>query len=254
MALTEAEDVDKLFAEYEAQAKADSAAAERKTLKLTNKRQKSMKEIRQEGLDAPIANDNKGFQMLAAMGYQPGRGLGRGLAGQAAPVPVQLKAGRQGVGIEQNKRRKQQEVEQQQKERDLKRARMQQDMRVEHTNTTATKAAHRRAEAHLLQARQVCETLDRRKGVESSEMWPQPPAAAVESDAIQENEAQDSSTSAVEEVAQEPSWEDWPVQAKLALVLDYLRQTYHYCIFCGSQYGDEHDMSANCPGLQEVDH
>ncbi len=59
----------------------------------------------------------RGFQMLAAMGYQPGRGLGRGLAGQAAPVPVQLKAGRQGVGIEQNKRRKQQEREQQQKER-----------------------------------------------------------------------------------------------------------------------------------------
>jgi len=82
---------------------------------------------------------------------------------------------------------------------------------------------------------QVCETLDRRKGLESSEMWPQPPAAAVESDTIQENEAQDSSTSAVEEVAQEPSWEDWPVQAQLALVLDYLRQTHHYCIFCGSQ-------------------
>ena len=57
--LAQAEGVDKLFAEYEAQAKADSAAAERKTLKLTNKRQKSMKEIRQEGLDAPIANDNK---------------------------------------------------------------------------------------------------------------------------------------------------------------------------------------------------
>jgi ribosomal protein L35AE/L33A len=38
---------------------------------------------------------------------------------------------------------------------DLKRARMQQDMRVEHTNTTAMKLAHRRAEAQLLQARQV---------------------------------------------------------------------------------------------------
>jgi hypothetical protein len=59
----------------------------------------------------------RGFQMLAAMGYQPGQGLGRGLAGQAAPIPVQLKAGRQGLGIEQNKKRKQQELEQQQKER-----------------------------------------------------------------------------------------------------------------------------------------
>ncbi len=67
----------------------------------------------------------RGFQMLAAMGYQPGRGLGRGLAGQAAPVPVQLKAGRQGLGIEQSKRRKQQEVEQQQKERGLCFARLQ---------------------------------------------------------------------------------------------------------------------------------
>ncbi len=57
--LVQAEDVDKLFAEYEAQAKADSAAAEQKTLKLKTKRQKSMKEVRQEGLDAPIANDNK---------------------------------------------------------------------------------------------------------------------------------------------------------------------------------------------------
>jgi len=57
--LVQAEDVDKLFAEYEAQAKADSAAAEPKTFKSKNKRQKSMKEVRQEGLDAPIANDNK---------------------------------------------------------------------------------------------------------------------------------------------------------------------------------------------------
>ena len=66
-------------------------------------------------------------------------------------------------------------------------------------------------------------------------MWPQPPAAAVDSDDLQDNEAQDSSISAVEEVASEPSWETWPVEAKLALVLDYLRQTHHYCIFCGSQ-------------------
>ncbi|DBB01251.1 TPA: hypothetical protein ACH3X1_001120 [Trebouxia sp. C0004] len=176
----------------------------------------------------------RGFQMLAAMGYQPGRGLGRGLTGHAAPIPVQLKAGRLGLGIEQSKKRKLQELEQQQKEQDLKRARMQQDMWVEHTATTAMKAAHRRAEAQLLQARQVCETLDRRKGLESSEMWPPSPVAAVESDTLQENEALDSS-SAVKEVAQEPSWEDWPVQAKLALVLDYLRQTHHYCIFCGCQ-------------------
>lgn len=81
---------------------------------------------------------------------------------------------------------------------------------------------------------QVCETLDRRKGLESSEMWPQQlPAPGTESPRGDERGNID--TDADEEVQQEASWEDWPVQAKLAMVLDHLRQNYHYCIFCGCQ-------------------
>ena len=51
--------MDKLFAEYEAQAAADRASTEQGLHKSKQKRQKSMKEIRQEGLDQPIAKDNK---------------------------------------------------------------------------------------------------------------------------------------------------------------------------------------------------
>lgn len=59
----------------------------------------------------------RGFQMLAAMGYQHGQGLGKGQSGRAAPVPIQVKGGKHGLGIEENKKRKQQQAEQQQQER-----------------------------------------------------------------------------------------------------------------------------------------
>ncbi|KAI0921567.1 hypothetical protein AcW1_004500 [Taiwanofungus camphoratus] len=41
---------------------------------------------------------------------------------------------------------------------------------------------------------------------------------------------------------------------RLQLVLDYLRQKYAYCFWCGVQYGDHEDMEANCPGPNEDDH
>lgn len=53
------DDVDLLFAEYEAQAAADRAHTEQKSRQMKQKLQKSMKELRQEGLEAPIAKDNK---------------------------------------------------------------------------------------------------------------------------------------------------------------------------------------------------
>ena len=84
---------------------------------------------------------------------------------------------------------------------------------------------------------EVCETLDRRKGVDSSEMWP-PPPVVPDADAVAGSAAQTGNTDVLddEDTAQHAvSWEDWPVQAKLAMLLDYLRQNYHYCIFCGCQ-------------------
>ena len=82
---------------------------------------------------------------------------------------------------------------------------------------------------------EVCETLDRQKGVDSSEMWP-PPPVSPDADAPAGNETGNTNAHDSEDTAQHAGlWEDWPVQAKLAMVLDYLRQSYQYCIFCGCQ-------------------
>ena len=55
--------------------------------------------------------------MLTAMGYQQGQGLGKAQAGRVVPVPLQLKTGRHGLGIEEAKKRKQQQLVQQQTDR-----------------------------------------------------------------------------------------------------------------------------------------
>jgi len=41
---------------------------------------------------------------------------------------------------------------------------------------------------------------------------------------------------------------------RLSLVLDYLRDRYHYCFWCGTQYDDVDDIEANCPGPEEDAH
>ncbi|OBZ76435.1 G patch domain-containing protein 11 [Grifola frondosa] len=41
---------------------------------------------------------------------------------------------------------------------------------------------------------------------------------------------------------------------RLELVLDYLRRKYAYCFWCGTQYDDDEDMEANCPGPDEDAH
>ncbi|EMD40567.1 hypothetical protein CERSUDRAFT_44717 [Gelatoporia subvermispora B] len=41
---------------------------------------------------------------------------------------------------------------------------------------------------------------------------------------------------------------------RLELVLDYLRQKYAYCFWCGTQYDSQEDLDTNCPGPDEDAH
>ncbi|KAG2158847.1 uncharacterized protein EDB93DRAFT_1237667 [Suillus bovinus] len=41
---------------------------------------------------------------------------------------------------------------------------------------------------------------------------------------------------------------------RLKLLLDYLREKYSYCFWCGTQYEDAIDLEQNCPGPEEDDH
>jgi len=41
---------------------------------------------------------------------------------------------------------------------------------------------------------------------------------------------------------------------RLEQVLDYLRSTYHYCFWCGTQFDSVEELEADCPGVTEEDH
>lgn len=55
-------------------------------------------ERREEGLSTAISSDNKGFAMLAKMGYKPGESIGRSSSGIVEPIKIQLKTDRGGLG------------------------------------------------------------------------------------------------------------------------------------------------------------
>lgn len=67
---------------------------------------------------------------------------------------------------------------------------------------------------------QVCETLDRRKGITDNIMWPVEPV---------------SNGDEKEDAVEEGSWESLPAAEKLSDVLTCLRTRHSYCLFCGCQ-------------------
>lgn len=67
-------------------------------------KQKPVKQLeverREEGLSAAISSDNKGFAMLAKMGYKQGDAIGRSSSGIVEPISIQVKSDRAGLGRE----------------------------------------------------------------------------------------------------------------------------------------------------------
>jgi len=54
----------------------------------------------QQSLNKPLSADNKGFQLMAKMGYKAGSGLGKQPDARTEPVGITIKSGRGGLGRE----------------------------------------------------------------------------------------------------------------------------------------------------------
>lgn len=60
---------------------------------------------------------HRGYQMLSKMGYEPSQGIGAGGGGRIAPVEVEVKTARTGLGIDEAKKRRRLAVREQQADR-----------------------------------------------------------------------------------------------------------------------------------------
>ena len=57
-----------------------------------------------------------------------------------------------------------------------------------------------------------------------------------------------------QEVDEEEEECEFDPEEQLQMLISYLRQTYLYCLYCGTKFSDPEDMSGNCPGETRDDH
>ncbi|KAL1448864.1 hypothetical protein WDU94_000117 [Cyamophila willieti] len=205
-------------------------------------------EHREEGLNKPIEEGNKGFALLAKMGYKAGGGIGK----QDKPtelIDIKIKTSRKGLGLEEQRpRRKQSSTLSQRIPRPDQ---LSVDRLSDYRRQLSDRLGEKKLEGDLRRAQKICVEFDQNSGVDEPVKWWYWPPDQLELD----NE--DNLLNSVEENNSEEEDDDEyskQTQEKLSSLIAYLRNTHLYCIYCGAQYEDEPDINQNCPGVDAEDH
>ncbi|KAH8360268.1 hypothetical protein KR093_011830 [Drosophila rubida] len=206
----------------------------------------------QQTLNQPLAADNKGFQLLAKMGYKAGSGLGKQPDARTEPIAISIKNDRGGLGREAAM------AELTAKRQEMRRAHLLRKAGIESGEEISTEAYRKRAtqkaEERKLQydvkrCQQTCESLDLAAGVTEPALeffWPPKP--------IEQNDDEPTEESASQEAEQEEKEEQYSAGEQLDLLMSYLRTSYQFCYWCGTHYENAEDLDSNCPGLTRDEH
>lgn len=196
----------------------------------------------------------RGYRLMAKMGYQAGQGLGSDATGRPVPIDVDLKASKAGLGIDEEKKRRRTAAEAARLQAEAKRARLQEASQTTFKESTLSKFSAAAAERHLTAARKSVETLDDRAGIGRHHLWPPLPSEPDSPSAEKDGASTGQSAPDIGADQEADPWEMQSATQRLTEVTQYLRDRYHYCIYCGCQYDSEEDLKVHCPGLDESDH
>lgn len=207
------------------------------------KKTKSIKQLQKEqlekGLSTAISSDNKGFQMLAKMGFKEGEGLGKSKSGRTEPIKIELKNEKLGLGVETQVREKVKATISRKKENLAKTL---SDFQRNNKLKQAQRCLHR----DIIVAQRACEDLDLKHNVESpiqDFFWTRD---TIKGKMNFENEE--------EEAEFDNEFSLYFTEENLCEIIQYLRQVYLYCIYCAFVAADNEDLETNCPGLYRNDH
>lgn len=214
--------------------------------------------------------------MLSKLGYKPGSALGAAgnMNGVLEPVVVEMKAGREGVGLANERKRKVREEAEGREEGEREEA---EGYRVR----VAREREAKRMEGLLGGAMRVLEGMEegnagkrvnvlyrglvrqrreeervRRARYDLHQSLSR--SAAYEADEGEEDQdrlawGREEEDEGGEDGDEElEAFEALPLEERLERVVGYLREKYWYCFWCKSQY-DDADMEG-CPGMTEGDH
>ncbi len=249
---------------------------------------------------------NKGFKMMAKLGFKPGQTLGKTEGARTEPIHLAMKEDRGGVGLDSEKKRKfREQVEHEAKKVKAEEGDYRERLRLEREA--------KRMEGQIIGAQKVAEKFDTEVDGEVADPKSAEPVEDGDEETVkapkkqtrplkslnilwrglarhrleQERErrlrydlhqslsrlptyedpdededdkraigAGDASKVLEEEVEEEdPELEEFnslEVAERLKRLVEYLRQTYHYCFWCKYQYPDS--SMDGCPGLKEEDH
>merc|ERR550532_3017955 len=126
---------------------------------------KKIKPNLKEALQTPIDKSNKGFALLAKMGFKEGSGLGKTGDGIKDPVPLSMKTDRTGLGTETIRNEKKQKAEKMLTEMRGMRAKAMQMQREHFKNEKQLQFYERRLFGVLRVSQRVCFQLDSQKGL-----------------------------------------------------------------------------------------
>uniref|UniRef100_A0A3B3DWQ6 G patch domain-containing protein 11 n=1 Tax=Oryzias melastigma TaxID=30732 RepID=A0A3B3DWQ6_ORYME len=191
-------------------------------------RQKSYKEQEKESrevaLQNSLSNQNKGFALLQKMGYKAGQGLGKGGAGRVDPIPLNIKTDREGIGMEEVKKRKADEELEHYRRKIRAKQENESKSLEDFRSRVRTEREEKKIEGDLRRSQRACEQLDTCRIAQYN----------IYLHFLRLHLLQ-------------------PFD-KLQILTSYLRGIHFYCIWCGTTYNDEEDLCSNCPGDSAADH
>ncbi|CAG0919994.1 unnamed protein product [Notodromas monacha] len=190
----------------------------------------------EKGLSTAIEPTNKGFQLLAKMGYEPGKALGIQPNARTEPIKPIVKANRFGLGKPEEENKKHEKLISEMQERASKREEMLVDFRSQKSQLLAEKIISR----DLSNAQKACRTQDVEAGmVEPRIPWFWPLKPPDETDVQDEEESEEETLSDGE---------------KLMEITEYLRTLYNYCVWCGIRFEGPSELDGECPGNSREAH
>ncbi|KAJ8599107.1 hypothetical protein CTAYLR_008881 [Chrysophaeum taylorii] len=189
-------------------------------------------------LERPLGAENKGFQMLKAMGYEEGQGVGK-RRGIPTPIDADLLAPRQraGIGVLEAKHRAHAAIS----AAKAQAARAQgQTFRVATRSAAVERAAARAAR----RARHAVCDLDERAGISPHDLWPRNYATAKHItqafvDAQDEVYARTLPTATDDPPETDGGFDSEPPLVQLRAALAYLRDVHCYCLSLGARLDDD---------------
>ncbi|KAJ3665410.1 hypothetical protein Zmor_000906 [Zophobas morio] len=216
---------------------------EKKKKELQAKKPKNSREreeeLRQNALNTAISDDNKGFKLLTKMGFKPGEGLGKAKTGITEPIKIEVRNSKSGIGMENHfkeKIKKKVELKTQDLAKTLD----------EFQKSNKMKQMQRYLYKDFVTAQRACEDLDTRKEINEPVQeffWTR---ETIKKKRGIEDEDEE------EEFNEE--FNSYCSDENLFQVINYLRETHLYCMFCAFVATDEDDLKMNCPGPSRSDH